>query len=147
MATSFDRNPTPLHLWLVAGLGLIWNGFGAWDYLMSKLHGETYYHQMGMTDSQIAYMNAYPLWMLIVWPIGVWGAVLGTILLLLRKRAAAPVFLVSLVAFLISLVYSYLLSDGASVAGNTGYVQILVLVGCLFFAGYSRAMARRGVLR
>jgi hypothetical protein len=146
MATSLDRVRTPLHLWLVAGLGLVWNGFGAFDYLASKLRGEPYYRQMGMTDAQIAYMAAYPMWMTVVWAIGVWGAVLGTLLLLLRKRAAAPVFLASLAAFLVSLVYTYLLSDGAKVMGETAYMQLVVLAGCLFFAWYSRAMARKGVL-
>jgi hypothetical protein len=146
MATSFDRGRAPLHLWLVSALGLLWNGFGAFDYLMSKLQGETYYRQMGMTDAQIAYMDSYPLWMIGVWAVGVWGAVLGTLLLLLRKKAAAPVFLVSLAAFVMSLIYSYLLSDGARVMGDTAYMQLVVLAGCLFFAWYSHAMARKGVL-
>jgi hypothetical protein len=85
--------------------------------------------------------------MMIVWPIGVWGAVLGTLLLLKRSRTAAPVFLLSLAAFLVSLVYTYALSDGAAVMGEMAYMQLVVLAGCLFFAWYSRAMARKGVLK
>ncbi|MGL6044084.1 MAG: hypothetical protein ACRC1J_09185 [Sandaracinobacteroides sp.] len=146
MATSLDRGRTPLHLWIAGGLGLIWNGFGAYDYLMSKLQGETWYRQMGMTDAQIGYMNAFPLWMTAIWAIGVWGAVLGTILLLRRSRTAAPVFLASLAAFLVSLFYTYALSDGASIMGNAAAMQFVVLAGCLFFALYSRAMAKSGVL-
>jgi hypothetical protein len=92
-------------------------------------------------------MEAFPVWMMIVWPVGVWGAVLGSILLLRRSRTAAPVFLVSLAAFVVSLVYTYALSDGAAVMGSAGYMQLVVLAGCLFFAGYSRAMARKGVLK
>jgi hypothetical protein len=146
MATTTETPRTPIHLWIVGALGLLWNGFGAFDYLMSKLQGEPYYRQMGLTDAQIAYMNAYPLWMTIVWAIGVWGAVLGTILLLRRSRTAAPVFLASLAAFLLSLVYTYTLSNGAQIMGETGYMQLVVLAGCLFFAWYSRTMARKGVL-
>jgi hypothetical protein len=147
MATVFEGPRTPLHLWIVGAVGLLWNGFGAFDYLMSKLQGEPYFRQMGMTDAQIAYMGSFPLWMMIVWPIGVWGAVLGTLLLLKRSRTAAPVFLLSLAAFLVSLVYTYALSDGAAVMGEMAYMQLVVLAGCLFFAWYSRAMARKGVLK
>lgn len=147
MATVMEGPRAPLHLWIVGGLGLIWNGFGAYDYLMSKLQGETYYRQMGMTDAQIAYMDSYPLWMMFVWPVGVWSAVLGTVLLLRRSRTAAPVFALSLGAFLVSLAYAWLLSDGAAVMGSAAYMQMVVLAGCLFFAWYSRAMARKGVLR
>ena len=147
MATVMEGPRTPVHLWIVGVLGLVWNGFGAFDYLMSKLQGETWYRQMGMTDAQIAYMDAFPFWMMIVWPVGVWGAVLGTLLLLRRSRTAAPVFALSLAAFVVSLIYSYLLSDGAAVMGETAYMQLVVLAGCLFFAWYSRAMARKGVLR
>ncbi len=147
MATISKGAHTLIHLWIVGGLGLLWNGFGAYDYLASKLQGEPYYRAMGMTDAQINYMNAFPAWMMIVWPLGVWGGVLGTILLLRRSRTAAPVFLVSLIAFLISLVYTYALSDGAAVMGSAGTMQLVVLAGCLFFAWYSRAMARKGVLK
>lgn len=147
MATVFEGPRTPVHLWIVGILGLVWNGFGAFDYLMSKLQGEAWYRQMGMTDAQIAYMDAFPAWMMVVWPIGVWGAVLGTLLLLRRSRTAEPVFLVSLAAFLVSLVYTYALSDGAAVMGSAGYMQLVVLAGCLFFAWYARAMARKGVLK
>jgi FtsH-binding integral membrane protein len=146
MATTSNSVRTPLHLWIVGGIGLLWNAFGAYDYLASKLQGEPYYRAMGMTDAQIAYMNAFPAWMTVVWATGVWGALLGTVLLLLRKRAAAPVFLLSLAAFLASLAYAYLLSDGAAVMGDMAYMQIVVLAGCLFFAGYARALARKGVL-
>lgn len=147
MAPLVEDARAPLHLWIVGVLGLLWNGFGAFDYLMSKLQGATYFRQMGMTDAQIAYMNSYPLWMTAVWAVGVWSAVLGTVLLLIRNRAAAPVFLLSLAAFLASLIYTYMLSDGAAVMGEAGYMQLVVLAGCLFFAWYSRAMARKGVLR
>lgn len=147
MAIVFEGPRTPLHLWIVGGLGLIWNGFGAFDYLMSKKEGEVWYRQMGMTEAQIAYMDAFPAWMMIVWPVGVWGGVLGAILLLRRSRTAVPLFLVSLAAFVLSLVYTYALSDGAAVMGAAAYMQILVLASCLFFAWYSRAMARKGVLK
>ena len=151
-AATTDTRPTrsaaPWHLWVVGFVSLLWNGYGAYDYLMSNLQGEAYYRQMGMTDAQIAYMNAYPAWMIGVWAIGVWGSVLGSVLLLLRMRWAFHAFAASLAALVVSLIYSYGLSNGAEVMGQMGTVMsALILAACIFFTWYAWMMTKRGVLR
>ncbi|KPF79987.1 hypothetical protein IP78_07660 [Brevundimonas sp. AAP58] len=139
---------TPWHLWVVGVVGLLWNAFGCIDYTMTALQGETWLRQMGMTDAQIASYEAMPAWMTAVWAIGVWGAMLGTVLLLLRNRLAVPVFGVSLIAYVGSLVYAYALSDQAEVMPEgTWIMQAVIFVGCVFFVWYSRMMAKRGLLR
>ncbi len=137
-----------LVFWIVAVLALPWNAFGAFDYTMSKLQGDAYLNSTGMTDAQITYFNSMPTWMTAVWAIGVWGGLLGSVLLILRSRHAAPVFLVSLAAFLMSLVHSYVLSDGMSVMGPQVMVMNgVILAGCLFFPWYAQRMTKAGVLR
>jgi hypothetical protein len=134
--------------WVVVALGLLWNSYGAYDYFMSKTQGETYYRQMGMTDAQIAFFNSYPLWMTAVWAIGVWGGLLGAVLLLARRRLAVPVFVASLAAFVVSLIYGYVLSPNTAVNDQqTLIMQGVVLAGCVFFVWYSQRMAKAGVLR
>ncbi len=138
----------PLHFWIVAIIAVLWNGFGGYDYYMSHTAGDAYFQAMGMTEAQIAYMHTYPAWMTAVWAVGVWGSVLGSILLLLRKRWASEAFAVSLAAIIVSIVYTYLLSNGAEVMGQSGMImQGVITVGCAFFAWYSRRMAAQGVLR
>jgi ribose/xylose/arabinose/galactoside ABC-type transport system permease subunit len=147
-ATDTPRTGAPWHFWLVAVISVLWNSYGGYDYAMSQLKGDAYYQQMHMTEAQIAYMHAYPVWMVAVWAIGVWGAVLGSLLLLLRSRYAVPAFVASLAGFLVSLVYTYLLSDGSKVMGQSGMImQLVILAGCLFFLWYAQLMAKRGVLR
>ncbi len=138
---------TPWHLWLVGLIGVPWNGFGVYDYLMTNTQGEPYLRAMGMTDAQVAYLDAFPAWMTAVWAIGVWGALLGTLLLLLRRRWAVYVFGVSLGALIISLIYQFLLSNGAEVMGSASAMSAVVLAGAVFFLLYSAWMLRRGVLR
>ncbi|MEQ7155653.1 hypothetical protein [Brevundimonas aurifodinae] len=138
----------PWHLWVVGSVGLLWNAFGCIDYTMTALQGEVWLRQMGMTDAQITSYEAMPAWMTAVWAIGVWGAMLGTVLLLLRKKLAVPVFVISLIAYVGSLVYAYALSDqAATMPDGTWIMQAVILVGCLFFVLYSRMMAQRGLLR
>ena len=73
----------------------------------------------GMTPAQIAHYQEMPIWMIAVWTIGVWGAMLGSVLILLRNKLAFPVFAVSLAAFLVSLIYTYVLTDGGEIMGAT----------------------------
>ena len=135
---------TPWHFWLVAAIAVLWNGFGGYDYTMSHLQGETYYRQMGMTEAQIGAMAAYPSWMHAVWAIGVWGSVLGTILLLVRSRWAFPAFAVSSLGAIGALAYTAMTPALASM----GLIMpAVIVVICLFFVWYARSMAKRGVLR
>ncbi len=139
---------TPWHIWVVGVISLLWNSFGAFDYTMTQLQGDAYLQSMQMTEPQIAYMHAMPIWMTAAWAIGVWGALAGSVLLLLRNKLAAPVFAASLIAFLIGLVYSYGLTNGAEVYGEQSYLMNgIILAGCLFFLWYAWTMRKAGVLR
>jgi hypothetical protein len=37
---------TPVHLWIVGLLGLLWNGFGCYDYLMTRMRNLDYFRAM-----------------------------------------------------------------------------------------------------
>jgi predicted lysophospholipase L1 biosynthesis ABC-type transport system permease subunit len=136
----------PWHIWVVGIVGLLWNAYGAYDYVMSKTQGEAYFQSLGMTEGQIAHYHAMPAWMTAVWAVGVWGAVAGTVLLLLRSRLAVEVFIASLIGFIISLVYAYLIAPMPDAPSIMPVIQGVILAGCLFFAWYAWAQRKAGVL-
>lgn len=145
-----ETTKTPWHLWAVGGVGVLWNAYGCYDYFMTQTGGEAYLRDFGMNEAQIAYFYEMPSWMTAVWAIGVWGAMLGALLLLLRNKLALPVFIASLAAYVLSLVYNYLLSDGAAVMGDMEgmwIMQIVILAACIFFVWYAWFATKRGVLR
>lgn len=142
------RKP-PWHLWAVGALGLLWNAYGGFDYFMSKTRGDEYLKAVGMTAEQITYFNAMPAWMTAVWAVGVWGALAGSVLLLIRSRYAVPVFAASLAAYVLSLVYQYLIAPMPA-SGNSGgmvVMQVVIFAGCVFFLWYARLARQRGWLR
>jgi hypothetical protein len=147
MTTTADapRASAPWHYWLVTAVAVLWNGFGAYDYFMSKTGGEAYLKKGGMTDAQIAHMHAYPIWMTANWAIGVWIGLLGAVLLIARTRYALHAFVVSLAALVVMLVYTYVLSDGGK-SMSAIFNCVLLALG-LFFAWYAWVMTKRGVLR
>lgn len=138
----------PWHLWLVGVVAVLFNAIGVFDFVMAMARGAEYMASAGMTPQQIAHYQNMPAWMTAVWAIGVWGAFLASVLLLLRRKAVFPVFVVSLAAFLISLVYTYVLTDGGAIMGRAMAVTSAVIaILLLFFSGYARAMGKREVLR
>jgi hypothetical protein len=147
MTTTIDtpRAATPWHFWVVAVVGLLWNGFGGYDYTMSHLQGETYYRQMGMTDPQIAVLAAYPSWMHAVWAVGVWGSVLGAVLLILRMRWAFHAFALSTLGALGALIYNLAVPEAK--AAMSPVMPAVIVAVCLFFVWYAQTMTKRGVLR
>jgi hypothetical protein len=139
---------TPWHLWLVGVIAVLFNGIGVFDYVMSMAQGAAYLASAGMTPAQIAHYQEMPGWMIAVWTVGVWGAMLGSLLILLRNKLAFPVFGLSLAAFLLSLIYHYVLTDGGEILGGSMAITSVVIAALLlFFMWYSRLMTKRSVLR
>ena len=136
---------TPWWFWVVAVVSLLWNAVGGYDYTMSHVVGEAYYHQSGMSAPQIAVMVAYPAWMHAVWAIGVWGSVAGSLLLLLRMRWALHAFVLSLLGAAGSLIHTAMTPGGAQAMGLI--FPVIICVICVVLAWFSWAMTKRGVLR
>lgn len=147
MTDSVASTKRPWHLWAVGALGLLWNSYGGYDFTMSLAKGEAYYREVGMSDAQIAHMAAYPAWMIVVWAVGVWGAVLGSLLVLARSRWAVEVFSASLAGFLMSLVYGYVIAPMPDSTSATLVAQCVILAGCVFFIWYAVRARRAGQLR
>jgi hypothetical protein len=146
--TTVPTTKAPWHLWLVGVIAVLFNAMGAFDYFMSKTQGEAYMASMGMTAEQIAYILEMPGWMMVVWPIGVWGAFVASVLLLMRKKLAVPIFVASLAAWFVNVIYTYLLSNGGEILGQSMHIMSVVISTLmLFFTWYAWAMSKQGVLR
>ncbi len=145
-ANNSSAPGTPIHLWIIGVVSLLWNAMGAFDYLMTQTKAEWY---MGkFTAEQLEYFYGFPVWVEAAWALAVWGAVLGSLFLLLRKCLAVPVFLVALIAMAAATIHNYGMSNGMEVAGDA---FSLIFTGVIFVVSvalllYARAMKNRGVL-
>lgn len=136
----------PWHLWLVGILALVFNAGAANDYLMLKFNNASY--RAALSEAQLAHYDAYPVWMSAAWAMTVWFAVLGAIMLLLRKRIAAGCFALSSAAYLVALTYTYSIADPApGVLSDAGNIFAAIMGAHLIALWlYSRRMFRIGVL-
>lgn len=143
---------TPIHLWIVAGLATLWNGFGCFDYFMTRTRGAAYIESMMPTidgAAMMAYIDSFPIWASFAWGLGVWAGLAGSILLLLRHRHAVPVLLASLVGAVIGT--GYQVANPAGIAeiamgANAAMPYIIIVIAIGLFV-YARAMRVKGVLR
>jgi len=135
----------PVHLWIIGIITLLWNLMGAYDYLMTQTQNAAYMAKFDQV--QLDYFYGFPIWVEIFWALAVWGGLLGSVLLLVRKGFAVPVFLVSFVSMVLTAIHNFGLSNGREVMGTTGLIFTVVI----FFVAlglwlYARAMKGRGVL-
>lgn len=144
---------TPWHLWAVGVVSLLWNGFGGFDYTMTQMRDPGYFammsEQMHVSVAELnAFFDSFPVWASALWAIGVWGSVLGSVLLLMRSRHAATAFLVSLIAAVLSFAYQFTMDVPPEMTDSMGKVMPFVIVGAVVLQWwYARRQAANGVLR
>ncbi|HEX8364668.1 MAG TPA: hypothetical protein VF603_05225 [Allosphingosinicella sp.] len=142
-----DTGRAPVHLWIVGVVAILWNAFGCVDYLMTQTQNEAWLAQF--TPEQRAYFDSFPTWLHGFWALGVWGALLGSLLLLMRSRHAVTAFAVSLVGLAVSTFYTRTqttMPEGLDTPQMVG-IQIVIWVAAIFFLVYAMKMRARGVLR
>ena len=134
---------TPWHLWAVGGLSALWNAFGCFDFTMTATHNAAYLepYPQEMRD----YWLHMPAWVWLVWAVGVFGGLLGSIALLLRRRAAVGLFLASFLAAAISMAFGSFDKNAPRMEG-TQIMPFVILAIAFLLILYARWMSRKDVL-
>ena len=137
---------TPAHLWVVGVLALLWNSFGGYDYTMTQTRNPAYLAKF--PAEVMAYVDAAPGWFVAAWALGVWGALAGSVLLLMRSRHAVLAFLVSLAGLAVTSLNEWVLNPApAEMRGGVMLmVQLLIWLIAITLFLYARRMRVQRVL-
>ncbi len=134
--TSNVKMKPPVWFWIVSVLALIWNLAGVGAYL-----GQAYMpaeNLQAMPEAHQQLLEAQPAWYTAAFAIAVFAGALGCIFLILRKKWATQVLIVSLLGILAQQTYVFFFSNTFEVMGNNAMIMplIIVIVGFLlvFFA-------------
>src|SRR6186713_3207696 len=90
----------PWHLWLIGIVGGLWSAMGLISFTLTQMNVEAVMSRF--PPQQRAYFESFPLWADAFWGIGVFGGVIGSVLLLLEKRLAFPVLLASVIGTIVT---------------------------------------------
>ena len=132
-----SMNKPPIWFWIVSVLALIWNGMGVNAYLQQAYDTESY--RAMYTEEQLEIAANMPAWVTAAFAIAVFGGTLGSILLLLRKKLATSVFMISLLAVIVQMGY-LLFNDYASSIVMT----IMIIVFAIFLVWFAKHSASKG---
>ena len=137
----------PWHLWLVGILGGLWSVIGVVSFMLTQMNVEAVMSQF--PPQQRAYFESFPLWAIAFWALGVFGGVVGCLLLLLKHRLAFHVLVASAIGAIVSNLGGVFLLGGLEVmrdTGGLGFTAVPIVLGVVM-AYYAWAMRKKGVLR
>ena len=141
---------TPAHLWIVGIASLLWNCFGATDYTMTRMHNMAWLAMSPGDPSQmLAYVEGMPMYAQFGWGLGVWAALIGSVLLLMRSRYALWAFALSLVGMALSFGGQYLgpPAPPEMTAGAMKYMPLFIILLGIGQFYYAWRQEKAGVLR
>ena len=143
--TTAPTKPTTA-FWIISVLALLWNLMGVWAYIDHvTMTSETLLAKP--IEEQALYTNV-PAWATAAFAIAVWGSTLGSILLLVRKRWATPVFVIAFAGIIVQMVHQLFISKSIEVYGPGGAVMpvMIILIGA-YLIWYSRNATAKGWLK
>jgi hypothetical protein len=131
--------------WVTAGVALIWNLMGVGAYLADAYASPEMVAARSVAEQ--ALYNARPAWATAAFATAVFGGALGCILLLLRKKIATPVLIVSLIGILVQFCYNFFLADTMDVYGpGSAIMPAMVIVIGVYLVWYSKKCEANGVI-
>lgn len=142
---STTSNNVPVWFWIVSVVGLLWFLMDASAFYMRVFGADAAMAQM--PENQQMLYKTMPSWVNVVFALEVIGGLLGCIGLLLRKKWALPLFIISIVGVLCQSFYIWFLSDAVNVMGSMAIVMpALAIVIGLVMIFFSRSSIAKGWL-
>ena len=132
----------PIWFWIVGVIALLWNLMGLAAFAAESSVIPT------LPESQQELYRVRPLWAYIAFAVAVIAGTLGCVLLLMRRKLAITVFIISLLGVLAQQGYAFFMSDTFQVLGNGAMafpILITIIAAALIF--YSIKLNAKGWLR
>lgn len=148
-----QKVPAPTWFTVFAILALLWNLLGVANYLWTTwlmptlITPETLSAlpeaDRAMIEMQLAVQAATPAWATSAFAIAVFGGLLGSLFLLLKKNLAIIFFTISIAGLLVQSYYAYVVAGAYELFGNAAVILsaviLLIAVFLLWMANKAKA--------
>jgi len=141
-----ESNKPGVAFWIIGVVALIWNGMGVNAYLQSAFKTEA--ATVELNAEQLALLDSTPAWMTALFAIAVFAGAIGCIALLIRKKMATTLLMVSFIAATIQQLYWLFGTNAVEVFSykKPYLMPILIIIFAAFLVWYSKDQKRKGVL-
>lgn len=139
-----NTNKPSILFWIIGVIALIWNGLGVMAYIGQAYMTDEVLSQLPQGEQD--FYNNIPAWVTAAFAISVFAGLFGSLELLLRKKWASPLFLLSLLAVLAQQAYNFFMQDYIELTGSRMIMPAVVLIVCVFLVLFTNAQKQKGVL-
>ena len=94
-------------------------------------------------EQQAEFLIEYPAWYTAAFALAVFGGALGALALLLKKKWAKPLFVLSAIAAIVQ--HAYLFAT-VEMSGAGIVMPIMVIVVCVFLVYYAHSAIKKGYI-
>ncbi|KAB1159900.1 hypothetical protein F7018_06200 [Tenacibaculum aiptasiae] len=141
-----NSNKPQKRFWVIAVISLLWNGMGVNQYLQQAYNTDAF-KAMYPDEKVMEMVQNTPSWAMAAFALAVFGGFIGSIFLLLRRKLAKPMFLISLVAIVIQMFYNLFMSGAMEVYGPGAVIMPIMVIGfALFILWYTKRSEAKGIL-
>ncbi|WP_299120037.1 hypothetical protein [uncultured Tenacibaculum sp.] len=141
-----NSNKPQKRFWVIAVISLLWNGMGVNQYLQQAYNTDAF-KAMYPDEKVMEMVQNTPSWAMAAFALAVFGGFIGSIFLLLRRKLAKPMFLISLVAIVIQMFYNLFMSGAIEVYGPGAVIMPIMVIGfALFILWYTKRSEAKGIL-
>lgn len=136
-----DKTITRVHwsFWVIGASMLLWNVMGGINFLM-QMYPATL---ADYPEAARSLVEGRPLWATGAFAIAVFGGALGCLLLLIKKAAAYPVFIVSLLGVVVTNIYTFAVTRSTEI----WVASLMSLAVAVFLIWYAKRVERKGWIR
>ncbi len=128
--------------WVISVIALLWNLMGVKAYLDQAYVTDSF--KAMYNEEQLRMIAEAPSWATAAFAIAVFGGALGCVLLLLRKKLAKTVFIVSLIGILVQMYYNFFVIDSIAVYGPGAMAMpIMVILFAVFLIWYANFCTKK----
>lgn len=136
----------PIWFWVVSVIALLWNLMGVFNYLNQAYNQEALLEAMDQAQREV--FEGIPAWATAAFAIAVFAGAIGSIGLLIRKKWAKPLFLISFVAAALQFINWLFISNAVEAFGPSTYAMpIIVLVIGIYLISFSKRATQNGWLK
>lgn len=136
----------PIWFWVVSGIALLWNLSGVFNYLNQAFNQQAILESINQAQREV--FEGIPAWATAAFALAVFTGTIGSIGLLLRKKWAKPLFIISLITAVAQFIHWLFISNAVEAFGPSTYTMpiIVVIIG-IYLIFFSKMGIQKGWLK
>ncbi len=141
--TNSTTKPSTI-FWVISIIALFWNIMGVVAYL-----GQAYMTEealLVLPKAEQAYYTNIPAWITAAFAIAVFTGFLGSLALVLKKKWAKLMFIVSLIAVVIQVIYNLFIQEFLELTGTSVILPVITVVIAAFLVWFTKNSIKKNIL-